>query len=241
MKETLYTIPVNDAFNTECECPVCAMYKKIESDAVDFTIGPSYMEDDVRAVTDKKGFCNKHAAMLYEQQNRLGLALILNTHLQYIINNVEILSSAGFKAPSLFHKNTSENQMIEFLNKINSSCYICERINSTFELYISTIFHLYSTDPEFVSRFENSKGVCSEHFVLLYNSAARYLSGRTYENFISFLTNIYIDNLKRIKDELEWFTDKFDYRNANAPWKNSKDALPRTLEKTNSGFVLTPE
>ena len=29
MKEKLYTIPVNDAFAKDCECPLCAMYKEL--------------------------------------------------------------------------------------------------------------------------------------------------------------------------------------------------------------------
>ena len=28
MKEQLYSIPVNDAFDADCECPVCFMYNK---------------------------------------------------------------------------------------------------------------------------------------------------------------------------------------------------------------------
>ena len=28
-----------------------------------------------------------------------------------------------------------------------------------------------------------------------------------------------------------WFTKKFDYRNAQEPWKNSRDALPRGMRK----------
>ncbi len=40
--------------------------------------------------------------------------------------------------------------------------------------------------------------------------------------------------MKRVTDDLEWFTDKFDYRNEDKPWKNSKDALPRSMNKTNS-------
>ena len=30
MKEQLYTIPVNDAFAVDCECPVCSMYDSLE-------------------------------------------------------------------------------------------------------------------------------------------------------------------------------------------------------------------
>ena len=39
MAEQLYTIPVNDAFDTDCECPVSAMYMKLENDALDYTLG----------------------------------------------------------------------------------------------------------------------------------------------------------------------------------------------------------
>ena len=46
-----------------------------------------------------------------------------------------------------------------------------------------------------------------------------------------------VENFKRVRDDLEWFTDKFDYRNADADWKNSKDALIRAIQKTNSLFV----
>lgn len=235
MKETLYTIPVNDAFNTDCECPVCQMYSNIESDAISFTMGPSYMEDDIRAETDKKGFCADHAEKLYEHQNRLGLALMLNTHLQYTIKHTEKLASSGIKAPSLFKK-SSTNGLVSFLKDINSSCYICDRVNKTFDRYIATIFHLYKTDTDFQSKLISSKGFCNKHFVLLYESAGQYLGGNDYEEFIGILTKSYIDNLKRVQEDLEWFTDKFDYRNADAPWKNSKDALPRTLLKTDSIF-----
>ena len=48
MKEQLYTIPVNEAFAVPCECPVCAMRHRLKENAIEFTLGPSYMEDDVR-------------------------------------------------------------------------------------------------------------------------------------------------------------------------------------------------
>ena len=71
MKEKLYTIPVNDAFSKDCECPVCIMYQELEAAAIDYTMGPSYMEDDIRAMTDAAGFCEKHLRQMYENQNRL--------------------------------------------------------------------------------------------------------------------------------------------------------------------------
>ena len=37
--------------------------------------------------------------------------------------------------------------------------------------------------------------------------------------------------MQRIEAEVEWFTKKFDYRNKDADWGNSKDAIPRSIEK----------
>lgn len=232
MKEALYTIPVNDAFAAECECPVCKMYHDIEKDVIEFTMGPSYMEDDIRAVTDKTGFCNDHIAMLYKHQNRLGLGLILNTHLQYTIKNLDKLMPKNISAPSLFKKKTPDGA-VEFLKKISSSCYVCDKVNTTFDRYIATIFHLYHNDSDFQSAFKKTKGICTNHYILLHEKASEYISGREYEEFITTLNKIYTDSLKKLQGDLEWFTDKFDYRNVDAPWKNSKDALPRTIRRTN--------
>ena len=91
MPEILYEIPVNDIFDRPCECPVCAMQKKLDDDEVAFAMGPSYMEDDIRLTTDKIGFCAHHMQMMYDFENRLGLGLILNTHMQNIIKNIETL------------------------------------------------------------------------------------------------------------------------------------------------------
>ena len=71
----------------------------------------------------------------------------------------------------------------------------------------------------------------------MYETAGSYLKGDKKEEFIISLNKIYLENMKRVRDDLDWFIDKFDYRNVDAPWKNSKDALPRTIIKTNSTNV----
>ena len=44
-------------------------------------------------------------------------------------------------------------------------------------------------------------------------------------------------NIKRITDEVEHFTDKFDYRHKDEPWGNSRDSVERGILKTSSEFV----
>ena len=84
MKETIYTIPLNDAFHAEDECPFCYLERDAEQHALEFILGSqaSYMEDDIRMETDKMGFCRHHYKMMYDYGNRLGCGLILSTHLK---------------------------------------------------------------------------------------------------------------------------------------------------------------
>lgn len=237
MKEQLYTIPVNDIFDKECECPVCAMRKSLEEDAVAFTMGPSYMEDDIRLTTDEIGFCTRHMQMLYDFENRLGLALIMDTHMKNMIKQIEILQKKGRKASGGLFSKKEEVPLFAFTEKISHSCYICDRIRHTFERYIATTFHLYENDSSFVTKFKKSKGFCLEHYGMLYELAPKYLHGNTLEDFTKDLDHVFLENYKRMEEELSWFIDKFDYRNVDAPWKTSKDAVPRAMTKCN-GIII---
>ena len=236
MKEQLYTIPVNDAFAVDCECPVCSMYDSLEKDAIEFTMGPSYMEDDIRMETNKIGFCTHHVKQLYKHQNRLGLALILHTHMQRTNRDLEdLLSSDKPVKKGLFAKKTENaSPVTEYIENLNQSCYICNRIDRIFARYLATIYHCYEHDEEFRRKFAASKGFCTKHFGMLYEGSPSSLSGKRLPEFIKTLNEVYLTNMKRVTDDLEWFTDKFDYRNEDKPWKNSKDALPRSMNKTNS-------
>jgi hypothetical protein len=48
------------------------------------------------------------------------------------------------------------------------------------------------------------------------------------------------ENMARVKGDLDWFIAKFDYRNAGADWKNSKDAVSRSMQKLQGGHVADP-
>lgn len=82
MKETIYSIPVSEAFEQECECSLCALETKLEDEYVDYVLGASLMEPDSRKETNEKGFCRKHFELIYKkQENKLGLGLIIDTHM----------------------------------------------------------------------------------------------------------------------------------------------------------------
>ena len=232
MADKLYTIPVNDAFDAQSECPICSMYRKLEKDSIEFMMGPSYMEDDIRMETDELGFCTEHMRMLSVQKNRLGLALILKTHLDRQRKEALAFSGKPMKASSFFKK-AEENEISAWADRKYHSCYICKRISITFPHYIDTVLRLYKKDEAFRRKYEESKGFCQEHLGLLLKEAQRVLKGDELNRFAELTLKLYADNLERLSGDLDWFTDKFDYRYKDAPWKNSKDAIERAVIKTN--------
>lgn len=233
MADKIYTIPVNDAFDSDCECPICAMYKELEDNAVEYAMGPSYMEDDIRAKTDELGFCQKHIKQVYDIENRLGFALVMKTHMDKVIADMKRISETPVKGKTLFGK-AQPVSVSEYAKKLKSSCFVCERINNTFNRYMDTVIVLYKNDKAFREKYKASKGFCTEHYGMLIDAAASKMSGNILQEFVDVTNSLYISNMERVRDDVEWFINKFDHTYANEPWKNARDSLPRAIVKTNS-------
>ena len=154
MKEKIYTVPVNDAFAADSECPVCAMFEQLENDAIEYTMGPSYMEDDIRAVTDKRGSA-RSISKIYEQNNRLGYALVMKTHMDYVIKQSSLIIRIGALA-KVFLKG-KESSVCSYIEELDSSCFVCDKIADTIERYVDTIFYMYKHDNEFKKLFLAAK------------------------------------------------------------------------------------
>lgn len=234
MSEQLYTIPVKEAFELDVECPVCAMKARMEKEIIDFVMGPSYMEDDVRGETDKAGFCKNHVKMVYDKNNRLGMAWIAKTHMDKINKDIAKLQSNGKPG---FMKKGNNDKLLEYLDKLNSSCYVCNRSSATFKRYIDTILVLYKSDDDFVRSYSKSKGFCLEHYGILIREGEKKLGGKKLEDFLTVTNKLFIDNMNRVRDDVAWFINKFDYKYKDEPWKEAKDSLPRAMTKLNSYYV----
>ncbi|MDA3846763.1 MAG: DUF6062 family protein [Vallitaleaceae bacterium] len=234
-QEKIYTIPVTDAYKEDCNCPICYMYNLLEKNKIEFIFDTAYMEDDIRSETNRLGFCEKHYGMISTESNRLGLALILETHLKsvhmQIMKKVKSIVPIKKGKPGKNNGNSSLNQLItETLNK----CYVCETVQVIFDMYIDTIMYLYKKDPAFKPLFENTKGYCMKHFGMLYDTASNKLSGTQKEAFINTLIVVYENNMDQIQADMAWFIRKFDYRFKDEPWHNAKTAIPRALHQISS-------
>ena len=239
MKEKLYTIPVNDAVNANDECPICNAEQSLENDAIEYAIGPgaSYMESDIREMTDKAGFCRRHFNMMYKYGNSLGNALILTSHVHKVSEDIkkEMKNYRGAKG-GLFSKGGTSN-VEEYINSLTGRCFICDYYRDTYKRYIATFFHLYENDTEFREKIKNGKGFCLPHMGELLHEAPGYLKGKLLDDFTADLFEIQGRNLDRIEEDISWFVEKFKYENQDKDWKESKDAIPRTIQKL-TGYMI---
>lgn len=239
MKEKIYTIPVNEAFDTDTECPLCYLRKKLEADYVEYSLGGAMMEPDYRIISNKKGYCNTHYSMMLQKKEKLSLALLLETHMDEIINRIgsfaEELLSEGKKG--LFSKKRdARSDACDALEELNSSCVICEKLNSTMQRYMGVVFYLWEKEADFRQKLMNSRGFCLEHFTELIRLAKKHLNSKKAHEFIKVVFDIEKTELARMQDEVHKFTLKFDYRSRGEKWGSEADAPRRAVEKL-SGYL----
>lgn len=242
MKEHIQTIPVNEAFDAHDECPFCNMERTVEQRTIRYVLGAgaSYMEPDVRTATDRAGFCRSHYKKMFDYGNPLGNALMMQTYLNGLMMEFEN-QEKGFTPPAkkpLFGKKKPEPQnssLADWLAAKDSSCYLCERIGDNMSRYYSTFFVLIK-EPEFRAKVEGSKGFCMHHFGELMAFAEKELPEKQKEWFYSTVMELMKANLNRVKDDLDHFVEMFDYRNAGSDWRNSRDAVERTMQKLKGGY-----
>ncbi len=243
MKEQLYTIPLNDAVNAQDECPFCYIERSIEQDMIDFVLGSasSYMEADIRDMTDKAGFCRMHFQKMFDYGNTLGNAWILKTHYLRMIKEMkQEFSSFKPGKTSLKDKLTktvqNKNAIGVWIEQKEDSCYICNQYKDTYERYLDTFFYLYKQDEAFREKIVNGKGFCLPHFGDLCAASDLKLSDKEKEDFYKEMFPLMERNMERIAEDVAWMVEKFDYRNKDADWKNSKDSIQRGMQKLKGGY-----
>lgn len=243
MKEKLYTIPLNDAMDAHDECPFCYIERKVEQDLLDFVLGSgsSYMESHIRSKTDAAGFCRIHYKKMFDYGNTLGNGWILKTHYQAMIQEMTRLFKSTTPAKvsmksKLMKTAGDENPISQWAASKEASCFICKEYEETYSRYLDTFFIMYKQDEAFRKKLSNSKGFCIPHMGDLFAASDKHLSDKEKADFYPTMFQLMEDNMKRIGEDISWLVEKFDYRNKDADWKNSKDAIQRGMQKLQGGF-----
>ena len=232
MADHIHTIPVLDALREPQGCAFCVMHRKLEASAVQFIMSPAYMEDDVRAETNRLGFCPRHLQAMYDEQNRLGLALMLHTHL-ITLNKAVAQTAAGKATGGLLSHFTKDPDgplanMHRFLHTVGGTCYVCNKVESTFDRYMDTYFYLWQKGGDEAKLINGQPGYCLPHFTRVLAVAAGFAKGKR-EKFMAAILPAQQRMMHELEEDLAWFIFKFDHRNQAEPWKNAKDAVPRGL------------
>ena len=241
MKEKIHTIPVNEAFDSGDECPFCYLERAVEQRAIRYILGPgaSYMEPDVRATTDDVGFCRSHYQKMYDYGNALGNALMMQTYYAKMMDELS-RQLDDFEMPDkrsllpMRKRKETKLPLLEWLQKKQATCYICNRIEENQKRYLETFFVLIK-EHEFREKVERSKGFCMHHFGQLLDCAREDLPNSQREWFYETVVELMKTHIDRVKEDIDWFVQKHDYRYAGAPWKNATDAVPRGMQKLRGG------
>lgn len=243
MKEELYKLPLIDAMKSGDECPFCHIERELEKKSLDYILGTSYMESDVREKTDKAGFCRYHFKLMFDYGNAQGNGLILSTHYKQVIAEFKKAAAeytpkkAGIKEKLPFGKKsaifaeTYIDPVAEWARKKDISCYFCDYYRESYERYFDTFFYLYKKEPEFKTLLTEGKGFCLHHFGQLIEASRLKLSETEHKDFTDKVFALMEENMRRMEADILWFCDKFDYKNKDADWKNSRDALCRGMQK----------
>ncbi|MDR0293182.1 MAG: DUF6062 family protein [Oscillospiraceae bacterium] len=200
MKETIYSIPINESFEiTDGQCPVCRLHLRLTEDALDYTLGPAMMEPDMRQRTNALGFCPEHLAALIHRQKRLPLALILETHIQTLLKSEKHLFS--------------------------ESCYVCDRVSGFLTAYYSNILHLWRTEDSFRQKWDAQPMICRPHTVALAAAAPGELSRKETPVFLASLGQKAAAHMRGLSESLAVFIRSFDHRFAGGDLGEHRQAV----------------
>lgn len=224
MKERIYSIPLTDALNEKCGCILCTIEEKAEKDAVSYFLGPSLMEPDSRTLTNDKGFCRRHLNMLLEGNHRLGLALILETHVK------ELSKKFSVKKSGVFSKSLDTKKMSEEALANVKSCALCEKMNAQLLAAAENLAYLWGSEKDFKDNFEKNGTLCPEHTALALYACEKELHGKSRNEFAKMLISRQKETLDSLYEDLHAFTLSFDYRNTQKPDKKIADAVPRAVK-----------
>ena len=145
----LDTIPVWEAMEKETPCPFCALYERMEQQEVERSLGGSVMEPDTRIRVNETGICARHHQQLFGMQNRLGHALLTDSHSKELLKKLEKLEKQAENLPKrgLFSKRTEEDELAAALRALSSGCVICEGIDSHMKRSIPSCISGKQTQP----------------------------------------------------------------------------------------------
>lgn len=234
VKYELQTIPVWDAYEHEADCPLCFLEERLEADYQRFFLGSAVMAPEMRVEVNRIGFCANHFSLLERGSNRLGLALMTQTHLAERRARFEKARRAAARAAgsAKTRKIRAElDTLLEALTGEERSCMICNRLATDLANYAFTIVSLHRSDEDFAETLRNSRGFCLPHMRTTIEVAREVLRGKELAAWLSDLFSVQDATLSALDEGLEDLVSRYDYRSTEPLTQSVKAALARAISK----------
>lgn len=212
MQYHIQTAPIWDAYRND-GCPLCRLFGTREDRLISQYLSDNVMDPDFRVASNNKGFCKTHVDMMYGGQNKLGLALQLETRAATL--------NSMIKAPT---DKKSAKKTAGMLSA-HRGCVICDALDEAMPRYYMTVAQMYFNEPEFPDLFLNASH-CFYHAIQLFDSAE--FAGKQTAAFCAALAYSLKRDLKRTEEELRDFADCFDHNNAGS--RPDPTAIPRAIK-----------
>lgn len=205
MRQDITTIPISDIFEPKQGCPLCRMRAMLEQRLVEYITGAAMMEPDVRAETNRLGFCGHHFQQIRQTGSRLSVALILESHLKEIENQ-------------LFPANRQpEKKQIALAHQQISSCFLCEKIEQNLSHLLETLFVLWNQEESFRTLYRQQEFLCLPHYTRLMQESNKVTRSQR-QAFQQATAQLARQQLHLLSQDITKFCSMFDYRNKDGDW-----------------------
>ena len=220
MKPNITTIPITDLFSETDGCPICRMYRMLEEQYTEYITGAAMMAPDVRVQTNKTGFCHRHFSMMVNNGPRLSNALLLQTHIDEL--RKKVFPKKLTDAP--------DKKMLAAIRENAHTCYVCDRIEHDILHLLATVYIQFGQDEAFREQYKAQDFICLDHYALIMsNFNKKAMDKKSAEAFFEATNTLSMGTMDTLYDDVTHFTTMFDYRNAGGDYKNSKDAIERSV------------
>ena len=227
MRDDICTIPISEVFEQTDGCPFCRMRNTVERQMVDYILGAAMMEPDVRIKSNELGYCSTHLAMMMNHKKRLPLALILETHLDSVKDDL-------FKKKLI---RPSAKKQAYKAARIEQTCFVCDRMEWGLERMLQTVIRTYQEQLDFRGMFNAQQYICLPHYEMLMQAVEESPYKSKSAKLCDDATNLCGNYLQSLRDDVHTFTQMFDYRNSgenslltDEQKEQASDSIERTFE-----------
>jgi hypothetical protein len=218
------------------ECPLCFLAESAEETYLRSFQYSRIMEPNVRVKTNDSGFCPPHYRKLYERENKLGLGLMVHTHLQTALPVIRSAMESMRAAAAAGRRGAARiDDAAASLASLRDRCFICDLLSTDLDRYAFTIIYLWRKDEEFLGTFRSSRGFCLSHFLLMLAKGRGMLRPDRLERWLQECIPLMTASLEDLERDLLAFTQLHHDANRSMGSDNERTALSRALQKLAGG------